>query len=685
MFSSLCVLLSLLAVGVDDNNAPANVPATQDFQPAETQLEESLNALEVALPQTPAECVANTANQVGLAANAVIEAAVAVNRFDNGVSPENLLGYASAFVRANQRIRALCNSTIEIRTGFAELPADEQRRDAAREFLAVTATMTDLAGRFRYLLFDPDTLDYIEWELVEYPQQYNELLDLFAETNCSVGSSIAAKSLVYPLLGQTTAEDEVAVSADTKSHILRIVAETAPQSELRQLVEFLESDTTTPALVIETAATIRQLGLPQEPASNQDPTLPRPHITPRELNKILRDIPTAALSAAEYQQRAALLSWLDSRIKQGLTEDTYRLGQYEVRPGDWLLMRNPSPYNLFTDLSPGLYTHVGVVAMEQGPDGVRRMVVVDLPERGTHMPSTNVDLFVLRTLDYVFLRDDDQRAANTMGEVAASVIGNPVQFDLNFRSDHIAALKGTPLEDQQIKGYCAGLLLLCAQETDHPREAFFPIPEYPADGRLQDNLATLGLSIGENFVSPTGALFSPRLTVVGRSEPMFDPRREVEQAIYDHFASSLDTRTLTPSSDLYQSLRLRVAQMSSTNSLLSKALARAAGVGSETDLVAAARAAAVVETLDEVAYGASGEFLEARRAILFSDEDVAADGTSQQPANNEQIADLRQRHDDLLQRWNSGDLSPRQLRIELVTYYIDAGKKQLDERFFSDD
>jgi hypothetical protein len=49
-------------------------------------------------------------------------------------------------------------------------------------------------------------------------------------------------------------------------------------------------------------------------------------------------------------------------------------------------MRNPSPYNLFTDLSPGLFTHVGVITAETGSDGIRRMVVVDLPERGERMP-----------------------------------------------------------------------------------------------------------------------------------------------------------------------------------------------------------------------------------------------------------------------------------------------------------
>ena len=118
------------------------------------------------------------------------------------------------------------------------------------------------------------------------------------------------------------------------------------------------------------------------------------------------------------------MAWLDERAHKGLTEDRLRLGLFEVQPGDWLLMRNPSPYNLFTDLSPGLFTHVGVVAAETGKDGIRRLVLVDLPERGTTMPATNVDAFVNRSLHYVFLRHPDPAVAKKMGETAAEVIGS---------------------------------------------------------------------------------------------------------------------------------------------------------------------------------------------------------------------------------------------------------------------
>ncbi len=685
MHFSLCVLVPLLFVSRVDGASEGGQRATPRVtETAAARLDEAIDVLEQALPRSSQQCVPNTATNVSEAADAVIEAVFAVNRFDDGEAPEQLLRYASILVHANRRIEALFELTIALRTQFAEMPEGPGRRDAAREFLAVAAAMTDLAGRSRYSLSDSDTLDYIEWELVEFPDQYRQLLDLFAETGCTVGATIAAGSLVYPL-ETTTGSDEVAIAAATKSHILQVIASVGARDVLQRLAEFLDSDTSTPALVVETAATIRLLGLPQTPRPNQDPTLPRPSITAGELKDILHEIPTASLSAAEYHRRTLLLQWLAVRLKRGLEEPNYRLGRFDVRPGDWLLMRNPSPYNLFTDLSPGLYTHVGVVALEEGTDGVRRMVLVDLPERGTHMPATNVDLFVDRTLDYVFLRATDKAVAYTMGDVAASVIGNPVQFDLNFRTDNIVQLRGRPLKDQKITGYCAGLLLLCAQETDAPRESFFPIPEFPAGGQLLENIGTLGLSVGDDFVSPTGALFSPHLRVIGRSEPMYDPRREVEQAVYDYFAASLETRTLTPSSDLFQSLRLRVAQMSAANSLLSKALAQVVGVDGETDLVTAARAAAVVETLDEIAYGSSGEFREAREAIRLSREDAAPSDAYENPVPVERLTVLRKRHDDLVRRWRSGDLSPRELRVDLVEYYIQEGCQQIDERFFSDD
>ncbi len=279
-----------------------------------------------------------------------------------------------------------------------------------------------------------------------------------------------------------------------------------------------------------------------------------------------------------------------------------------MQPGDWLLMRNPSPYNLFTDLSPGLFTHVGVVTTETGSDGKRRMVVVDLEERGTKIPAANVETYLDRTLNYVFLRHPDPKVAAKMGDAAAAIIGNPAEFDLNFRTDRIAALKGVPLAGQKINTYCAGLLLLCAEQSDEPQQAFFPITETAAAGFTQANLAKLGLSVGTGFVSPTGALFSPRLEIVGRSEPMYDPQRQIEQAVYDHFAQLMQQKDLHPTDDFFQGLRLKVAEYSKSSPLLATALAATANVGAQMDLVSAAKTAAVIETLDDIATSPAANF-----------------------------------------------------------------------------
>ncbi len=674
--------VALVAVGLIGTWARAAELGEETNSPAPTgQLATALERLESTLPAAAADYGEGVVDVVGSAAEDLLQRAVDCAELYEDWPAYVLLAHGAALMDAHGRVERLLDATLEHRREFAAIEAGSQRREMLRRFLRVVARLNDLSGRLHYLLSDPDTLDLVEWRLVEEPARYAQLLDAIRRTRSSAGAGLVAASLLYPLDEGTGDAEEVYVSAELKRQMLETIREVGDHRHLWRIVRFLQSDVTTPATVVAAVETIRALGLPQDPRPERDVSLPDPATTAAQLIDRLRDIATAQLSAAEYHRRGELLAWLESRAATGLEEPRYRVGHFEVQPGDWLLMRNPSPYNLFTDLSPGLYTHVGIVALEEGGDGRRRMVIVDLPERGATMPATNVDAFLERTLDYVFLRQQDQQVAETMGEVARRVIGNPTQFDLNFRTTSVEALRGQPLEGQKITAYCAGLLLLCAQETELPRQAFFPIPEYPAGGQLLDNLGTLGLSIGEDFVSPTGGLFAAQSDIVGRARPMYDPRREVEQAVFDHFASSLETRTLAPSHDLYQSLRLKVAQAASGSSLLSGALAQAAGVSEETDLVAAARAAAVVETLDEVAYKASGDFLAAREAIMAGGNDDP-DAQVNDPATRERFEELCRRHSDLYEQWMADELSPRELRRRLVAYYIAQGKADLDGRFF---
>jgi hypothetical protein len=349
-----------------------------------------------------------------------------------------------------------------------------------------------------------------------------------------------------------------------------------------------------------------------------------------------------------------------------------------VQPGDWLLMRNPSPYNLFTDLSPGLFTHVGVVTTEQGADGIRRMVLVDLQEQG-RMSTINIEIFVQRSLHYVFLRHPDPVVARQMAEAARSVIGNETEFDLNFRTERVLELAHQPLAGKKIRTYCAGLLLLCALQTPVDRHEFFPVIEYAAGGQTTENLALLGMSFGKDFVSPTGALYSSKMQLVGRREPMYEPRRQIEEAVYDYFASGLVDKKLDPAPELFDSLRFKVAAAARHSPLLAQALASASGINADADLLAAARAAAVLETLDEVAQRTSTEFDRARNAVRRE----ASETRNLPPAAAEAEARLRREHAQLVQQWEADTLSPRNLRIKLVDYYIAQGRQEVDRQFFT--
>jgi hypothetical protein len=593
---------------------------------------------------------------------------------------QNLLPLVDRLLGGKARIDAALDSHLALRTRFAALPADDARRNAIRAWLRTAARLIDLSGRLRYVLADAIRLAARRAAVDDARRA--ALVDLLLERRAGVGAAVLADALFDP--DPTSDTRTAAARPQTKASILRLIAETGQNALLPELADFVAAEGTPAALRLAAAETIRAVGLPQDPRPGQeeDEEL-APDITAAALAAALESIKASALDAEQTSRRQELLAWLAERRQQGLTEESYRLGDFDVRPGDWLLMRNPSPYNLFTDLSPGLFTHVGVVALEQGSDGIRRMVVVDLPERGTHMPATNVEVFVRRTLHYAFLRVADDEAARAMGQRAAGTIGNPTEFDLNFRTDRVRELRGQPLAGQKIKTYCAGLLLLCAQETGLAREQYFPIAETVAGGNTAENLAELGLSVGEDFISPTGALFSGQLSIVGRREPMYDPQRDVEEAIFDHFAHGLEVRVLRPSPNLFQALRLRLAEAARSNPLLAAALAQAADVSADMDLVAAAKAAAVVESLDEIAFGSSRQYAEARAALLAGPAEELADA-QYTPEEIGQILEYRRQHADLFARWRAGELSPRALRVELVRQYTKAGQQALDERFFAE-
>lgn len=646
-------------------------------------LETSIADLESCIPSEARLCTADCPDDVLQAARRVEDTAAGLAVLPAEVPLDQALATLRELLDAKRRVDCQIDAAFALRTQFAARHEQPTQRDEIRHYLRVTAQLIDLSGRLRYLL--ADAIQSVATRLAGSVVERTRLVELLIEYKSSIGATSVIGWLAEPGPGRRTLlrRNRDVGAEQLQSHVLRLVAVSGQSSLLPEVVQFIAREDVSTTALLDAVETIRAVGLPQDARPDTPADLPALATTATALRTRLAAVSDKNLTPNQARRRAALLAWLDERAKVGLSDPSYTIGSFDVQPGDWMLMRNPSPYNMFTDLAPGLFTHVGVVALETGTDGKRRMVLVDLPERGERVPATNIDVFVQRSLHYVFLRHTDGQVAAAMGEAAASMIGNPSEFDLNFRISRVVELRGQPLRGRKIKTYCAGFLLLCALQTTAPREDFFPIVEHSAPRHAEENMKLLGMTFEHEFISPTGALYSSRLLTVGHREPMYDPRREVEEAVFDHFAACMVDKQLVPAPDWYDTVRLHLAEASQTNPLLAQALAKANRVSADMDLVAAAKAATVIDTLDEIAFGASGEYLAAREALLAG----SLDALRAQGASDEEcalVSDYRQRHADLYGRHQAGQLSRRQLRIALVDYYRALGCRQLGERFFVD-
>lgn len=655
---SLLLLWGLLISGV-----------AADAQP--TPIEQLVSAV----PETAAEHNSQTTNVIRSLVPQVENWIVEKTTFDQGSTNDELLEGVRYVLNLDGRVSNMLDGLYKQRAEFINIENEPDRYRAARGFLGCATELIKLSGRIRY--YSVDLLSGVGYDLEQMPEDYEALLNLYLDEESSVGAITSLELLLETLRDPTSLQ----ISDHIKGKILQLTRLTREIQLLPLLAEMTREKSLDPELLIFVADTIRHIGLPQTPRPDAAADLAPPSITGEELFATLSDINDRDLGLADKKRLQDLLDWLTERERLGIQGEEFRFGTAVVRDGDWLLMKNPSPYNRFTDLYPGLFTHAGVVTTETAGDGRRRFVVVDLPEVGNAISAIPVEKFVERTLDYVILRHQDPQTLKTMGRVANSVIGNDSKFDLNFRTSEIEKLKGQSLDNKLIEGYCAGLLLLCAQETGKSLQEFFPLEEHPAGGNTLSNLAQLDISMPNHFLSPTGPIFSSRAIMVHRCHTMYSPRRQIEQTIYDHFAEQMRNGRLKPSLNWFESMRLNLAEAAEKTPALSRALANAAGVNQNIDLVAAAKLGAVVQSLDVIARGASREYQQVRNAFQLDAIEELENG----PAGDKQFAQIvrrRRKHADLFVRWEAGALTPRELRTELVDHYIQRGCRQLDNRFF---
>lgn len=638
---------------------------------AQAAAQEPFARLTARLPSSPSQFSADRVQRLAASIDEIERWAVSLPLPAD--SPDQLLNSVRRLLEAQHEAARALDAALALRVQFGSLPDDDRRPSQLCAYLRVMTLLIDLNGRLRTAA--REAIEMGAYHLDARPAEFHRLLDLLAERRAAVGAEVMSYMLFDPA-ADTGAKP---YTTQEKYQVLNLILLTRHYDLLPYVAAFIRQEKN-PSLVVIAAELIRRLGLPQKPRPGDEAEQTPQPLVAEELREILAQVKSSDLPAHLTTVRDELMQWLQRRIEHGVEGDSFRLGSLELRAGDWLLMRNPSPYNLFTNLSPGLFTHVGVVAVEQGSDGIRRFVIVDLPERGARIPATNVEAFLTRTLNYVFLRHEDPQVGTILGQAAADMIGNESQFDLQFDTHRVAALEGQPLHGALIHTYCAGFLLTCTLPTSRPRDEFFPIVESAAGGNMVANLKQLGLAFGQDFLSPTGALFSSHLQIAGRREPVYDPGRAVQEAIYDHFADCMIRKVLTPSPDAFQALRERLAKMAKHSPWLANALARTADVNARMDLEAAARTAAVIETLDEIAEENLNEFAAAYGALL---QGLIKEDASLDDAQKARIQAYQQQHADLARRRTANRVTPHELREQLVRFYADRGRGQIESRFFA--
>ncbi len=665
---------------------PAPLPTTSQQPSAQTQsIEVMVEQLRRLLPQRTDDLTSARIDEIQAAARRVDQKATALVEIQQTISTERLR-LIHRLVLAKQNVDEEFHNLLDRRFDLLPAPNSNQQQEQIQGQLRTVATLFDLSGRLNWAL-----RRIILESAIAFSSRSDlraQLVDQLSKDKSTIGASIMAALLLDPPPGNRN--NATAASPALKRKVLELLGARGRAEVLTFVVDYLRSGQATPELSVLATDTIIRMGLPQKklPGDTPDrsntsdaPGRRRPEpMTATDLRTRLASVSESRLRPGFRQHRTTLSGWLEYRATKGVSSKGYYTNGFGFLPGDWLLMRNASPYNLFTNLSPGLFTHVGVVTLHKGSDGISRLVVVDLNERQTKIAGRNIETVLPQSLYYAVLRHEDPEVGRKMGEVAASLIGNPMEFDLSFETSRVEALRGQNLAGQKIHTYCAGLPLLCAQETGLPRDEFFPITESAASPLMVENLKKIGMSMGDELVSPTGALFGRRMRLMHFSEPMYDPSREIEQGIYDRFASGMKSQTFTAQQNFFQMLRQRLANASSTRPLLAQALARAAGVNLQSDLASAARAAAVLETLDTIAYGASDDF----RSTLEALDTNSPTAQARTQEDRERIRKFREKYADLFRNIEQRRLSRGELNAELVSYFLARGQQRIDAYFFAD-
>ena len=366
------LLIPCLLIGLAGTIATAQEPNQTTNQPS---LAYQAHALEQSVAQLTQQCTVETceatsqlAKPLGAAFQADCDRAI-------GLELEPMLGEVQKLLDMKLRADGCLAQLIQVRQSLVQ-QNQMAERETLRAYLRCTVELVDVTGRINFGLVE--LMDEAAFLSASNQPQRERFVDLLSAAKCQLGAQVMSWALIDPPADNPNGA--APASYQLKVKLLHLISSTRCAAAVPVLARFLTHPQTTPDMILLAADTLRHIGLPQDPRPEDPANIPRPAITAQPLTEILKRLNPAILSEQQQKLRTELLAWATERAEKGVTENVYRLGEMELQPGDWLLMKNPSPYNRFTDLSPGLFTHVGIVTVEKGSDGKRRMVIVDLPE-----------------------------------------------------------------------------------------------------------------------------------------------------------------------------------------------------------------------------------------------------------------------------------------------------------------
>ena len=507
----------------------------------------------------------------------------------------------------------------------------------------VMVGLEDLLSRL--MLLERDAAGVLGDDLADAPESLLALTELFIAKKSSAAALEMAFNLVDPMphrdeiprsVSQATPQDPITTETVLRRRLIDLVRISGQTNLLEELALLTEADGVDPLARLLAARCIEQFGVPQLARLTQPVEVPQSTVTARRIATAIERV-RPSLPPSLQTDASSLALRLQSKAVQGAApSETMRVMGIHFQRGDWILLREATPFTVASSLHPQCYHRIALVAHEAGTDGLGRLVVIDHTNNRLGVQVSSLDNWIAfvqeHTIAWCVLRPVDALLSQMIEQSALSLaVVRSSARESNERS--------SVFQDRSCFSSGLAVTRSALAATGVNPAIFFPLQESSPEGILGDNLKRLGVDLPDSFCSPTGLLLSKACIPIAMKIQAFDSRCGIRSAVFEYFDRSLCTRVVDSLSE---------------------------HSGSKT----------ITLFLNEVADRAVAAFDTAILAIVESDDPDAA------PPTDAQSESLRL-YSHLVEQWGQQQLSLAQLREEVSQHVVADAIRTLDRKFFS--